>query len=204
MNDIRDYGIAVSDAVRLNDCYRELSEALKALPAIDGDEEHYFQGVWATPGNEEWVHSVNSRNVAEIVIRKAILERTLPIWIRLADRDELVDGNAINKVEHNTLAAGAYLTYNQPKSFLEGRPLWIKRADWERFHVHVLSERCDKAKSSALSEMFNIWLGNVPHQWAKARDDVNSEFALMGRVQSTSHVKCLAEICGGSNERPAR
>lgn len=137
----RDYGIAVADAKRLNDCWHELAEAFQARPPLEGDEAHWFQHAGASPGNEEWVHQVNSRNVAEIMLRGAIRDRAFPIWLRLADGEVRADPNAIASISHKTLATGLYLTENYPKANLEGRPLWIKNADWHRFFSGVMASR---------------------------------------------------------------
>lgn len=203
----RDYGIAVADAKRLNDCWHELSEAFAARPALEGDEAHWFQQAGASPGNEEWVHQVNSRNVAEIMLRGAIRDRAFPIWLRLAEGEVRADPHAITSVSHKTLATGLYLTENYPKSNLEGRPLWIKNADWHRFYAGLMASRYGEQVAPPAGaepdEPLTLWLAlelrRARAAFDKARKEQDPDFEAKGLRKSGVRVKVTlksaSEIC---------
>jgi hypothetical protein len=162
MDEQRDFGIAVTDAKRLDDCWHELTEALAARPPGDGDEAHHFQRTQASPGNEEWVHHANSRNLAEILLRDAILQRKLPFWLRLREEEALVDSNAIKNVTHKFFTTGRYLTYDRPESYLERRPLWIKNMDWAQFYSGVMASRYGEQAEAALQSKLSNVEGDLP------------------------------------------
>lgn len=203
----RDYGIAVSDAKRLNDCWHELAEAFQARPALEGDEAYWFQHADASPGNEEWVHQVNSRNVAEIMLRSAIRDRAFPIWLRLADGDVRADPNAITSISHKTLATGLYLTENYPKANLEGRPLWIKHIDWYCFFSGVIASRYGEQVAppvgSEVDDPLTLWLAlelrRARTAFDKARKEQDADFEAKGLRKSGVRVKVTlksaSEIC---------
>lgn len=203
----RDFGIAVSDAKRLNDCWHELAEAFQARPALEGDEAHWLQHAGASPGNEEWVHRVNSRNVAEVIMRGAIRDRAFPIWLRLADGEVRADPNAITSISHKTLSTGLYLTENYPKANLEGRPLWIKNVDWHRFISGVMASRYGEQSTrpvgSELDDPLKLWLAmelrRARTAFDKSRKDQDADFEAKGLRKSGVRVKVTlksaSEIC---------
>lgn len=167
MVEIRDFGIAVSDAIRLNDCFHELTEHLTARPPCEGDAAMWRTKASASPGNEDWVHRTNSRDVAEILLRKAILGRQFDLWVRLQDSELAIDSYAMKDVAHRSLAAGAYLETNESQSFLSGRPLWIKLNDWQRTFSAIVQDRYGAAtkleardpdtSSGAFNALLEIW-----------------------------------------------
>lgn len=141
MEERRDFGIAVADAKRLDDCWRELSGVFAARRPNNFDDVPHFRWPETVPGNEEWVNQLNGELLAEIILDRGIMELEIPIWLRIADRDALVDAKAIKIVTHKTIQTGIYRSYERPKSFLEGHPLWIKLTDWQRFYDSVIASR---------------------------------------------------------------
>lgn len=196
MEDLTDYGIAVANAIPLNDCCYDLTVSFAAQPALDADCTHNSQTAPVSQDHEDWAHRVNSRNVAQILIRQAILNKSLNLWIRLGKKDEIVDANAISKIEHKTLASGRYLTHNHPKSFLEGRPLWIKQVEWSLFKAATMRERYGNKhlfpeQNSPVASMFAIWRDEAFDDFELERDGVNSTFSKAGRTQSAYHIRGL-------------
>lgn len=146
----KNLGIAVADAKRLNDCYRELSEALAARP--EGDQPHWSSGRSSSVDSAEmgdWVHRGNSQNVAEACIRVALSDGALPAWVRREDGESKVDRFALKELNHRTFAAGAYLPDNDRDSDLVHRPLWVKNADWRSFFGHTLKDRYGESGAQA-------------------------------------------------------
>jgi len=144
MAEIRDFQIAVADALRLNDCYNELREAFSTHPLVDGDDDllrKRLKILPATTETEAWVHLVNCGEVAERYIRAGIMNRNFPLWIRTATADELVDYYAAATIENRTLTTGVYLSFKDPTPYLYGRPLWVKRSDWRAFFTQTMKER---------------------------------------------------------------
>jgi hypothetical protein len=46
------------------------------------------------------------------------------------------------------LSTGAYLTYRHPEPYLYGRPLWVKRSDWQRFFDNTMADRYGTSEPS--------------------------------------------------------
>ncbi|MBH1944988.1 hypothetical protein I5L01_12230 [Erythrobacter sp. YJ-T3-07] len=140
---ILDLGIAVAGAIRLNDCYHELADALASRPALEGDEENYRYRFTTddSPEAQEWLHKGRSASLAESYLNRAIMGARLCLWVRLSDGDHRIDRYAIKEVNHKTVAAGAYLPFNDHSNNLVGRPLWIKESDWEAFQCEILASR---------------------------------------------------------------
>ena len=202
MSETRDFGIAVADAKRLNDYYRELTEAFAERPAVSGDTAHWWRATASTDDSDDgraYVHRHNSANVAEALLKTAVANRSL---VRLANRDELVDLNAIATLGHRAIAAGAYLTENHPKSFLEGRPLWIKDSDWCHFFALTMSERYGEA-TAVRTDPLGLWLAlelrRARAAFDKGRREQDAEYEARGlrragvRVKVT--LKSASEIC---------
>ena len=144
MEGTRDFGIAVADAIRLNDCFNEMQDAFAAHPAQPEDYQYLRKKPTITPStpeSEEWIHRVNSAEVAERYIRGGIMDRRFPLWIRTASTEEMVDYYAVVTVESRTLTTGLYMTHTFPRPYLYGRPLWVKSADWRRFFDSTMAER---------------------------------------------------------------
>lgn len=166
MDDVRDFGIAVADAIRLNDCFHELNTAFCARPLVDGDEDlskhRQFLATPDTPEHREWLHRVTCQEVAQQYIRAAILKRDFSLWIRIATGDEKVDPYAIITVDHRTISAGAYHTFSHPKTYLEGRPLWVKAAEWRRFFERTNDERYGQPVQTTLLRAPSVKKGRPP------------------------------------------
>jgi hypothetical protein len=144
LSDVRDFGIAVKDAVRLNDCYAILNEAFAKRDPVDGDDADWWsqpQTTDTSPEGMDWLHRWRSANVADMTLRRAIANRELPLWVRLEHSDELIDPGAIKEVNRDLIVTGAYLPMNDRQSWLVGRPLWVKRVVWERFFRAVMARR---------------------------------------------------------------
>lgn len=205
MDEYRDFGIAVTDARRLHDCWHELTEAFATRPAREGDEVHWLTRASASPGNEEWVHRVNSRDVAEIMLRGAIRDRAFAIWLRLADGEVQADPNATNSLSHKTLATGRYLTENYPKSNLEGRPLWIKNRDWRRYYAGLIASRYGEqvATRTDSDDSLTLWLAlelrRTRAAFDKTRKEQDADCEAKGLRKSGVRVKLTlksaSEIC---------
>ncbi len=141
MSDVRDFGIAVTDAFRINDCYHQLTDFLSARPSLPGDYDFWKTRAAASPGHEEWVHRVNSRNVAEHLLRQAIMFSNFTLWIRLETVEVPVDRYSIKDICHRSLTAGAYIPINESQQYLYGRPLWAKTTDWFTLFRSIVYER---------------------------------------------------------------
>lgn len=140
---VADLGIAVAGAIRLNDCYHKLADEFASRPALEGDEEgrRFRFATDNSPEAQEWLHKGRSASLAESYLNRAIMEGRLSLWVRLADGDHRIDRYAIKEVNHRTVAAGAYLPFNDHSNNLVARPLWIKEADWEAFQREILTSR---------------------------------------------------------------
>ena len=139
MEERRDFGIAVADAKRLDDCWRELATAFVARRPSNFDDIPHFRWPEPVSGNEEWVDQLTGELLAEIIVGNGIMALEIPIWLRIADRDARVDTQTIKSVTYKTIQTGRYRSYERPESFLEGRPFWIKLADWQRFYDGVIA-----------------------------------------------------------------
>lgn len=159
MTDKRDLGIAVADALRLNDCYHELAEAIASRPSIKGDEALWWSNRATnvdSPEMEDWIHRGKSQNVAESILSATLRDGGLKLWVRRSEGEFEVDRQALKEMNHRTFAAGAYKPINDLDSELVGRPLWIRRGDWTSFLRRTLEVRygesvIDASQSSQLA-----------------------------------------------------
>lgn len=142
MSDVRDCGIAVRDAIRLDECFAELTENFVRRPSVEGDEADWVSNFYASEDPDgELTHKWRSRDVAQQTMLRAIKSRELPLWVRLLDREEQADPNAIRDPNPKLFREGRYLPDNDPGSWLADRPLWVKRIDWVRFSRAIISTR---------------------------------------------------------------
>jgi hypothetical protein len=182
LGEVRDFGIAVSDAIRVNDCYYQLTAYLTERPALPDDHHFWRTRAAASPGNEEWVHRVNSRDMAEHLLRDAVLNQNLTIWIRLEHDEAPVDGYSIRELSHRSLAAGTYIPNNESQQYLYGRPLWIKRVDWEALFQAIRWQRYGEKPKAQPQPTSKTTHGPTPlsqakleQYWAKQSDSLRHD-----------------------------
>jgi len=204
LSEVRDFGIAVSNANRLNECFKELTDHLIARPAVEGDQPHWATKAFASPGNEDWVHATNSRNVAEMLLRCAVRDGALSFWIRLQNEESAVDSNAIKDLNHRSFTTGAYLVDSDSQSFLCGRPLWIKSNDWREFFDATMlarygeNDRADVFKpamppdaSPHLTHFLTIWSDEADEEHASERNRSQARLGNLGLAGGSDYVKAL-------------
>lgn len=151
MSDVRDFGIAVRDAIRLNDCWYQLHQEFAKRPSVDGDADLWWsQANCSEPDMADWIHQNRSRNVADMTLRRAIRDRQLPLWVRLESGEELIDLNALKEVNYPLMATGTYQPMNDHGSWLTGRPLWVKSAVWAAFYKSTMIARYGKLEAASV------------------------------------------------------
>ncbi|WP_143066701.1 hypothetical protein [Sphingobium sp. YR768] len=143
MDDIRDFGIAVADAIRLNDCFHELYRIFEQRPFTNLDRQLISQMKTLDPSDadDDWLRRSALDEIAQAYVRSAILYRHCPLWVRTKDTDEQVDSYSVPSLDNRMIKSGAYITGSHPKGYLEGRPLWIKKSDWAAYINKILIER---------------------------------------------------------------
>lgn len=207
MRDIRDFGIAVADAIRLNDCFNELSRHLAERPAVVGDEPHWHTKAEASAGNEEWVHSVNSRNIAEMMLRCAIEAKRLTLWIRLENSESRVDAHALKEISFRTLRTGSYSPVNPCGDFLNDRPLWIKKPDWQVYLGEAMWDRYQEIYESSdgsariaqsvptpLSGLLKIWWAEADLFYKEDRNRVQASMGVRGQTGGSDYIIALCSV----------
>lgn len=141
-------GLAVPNAKRLNDCYHELSEAIAARPAMNGDRNLWQYDYAALPGGpegaerEHWNHRCGSHDVALVALRGAVRDGHLQVWTYGPHGEAKVDHQELKELTFRTFKSGTY----QPDiglidCGLADSPLWVKDADWHRFMLNLWAVR---------------------------------------------------------------
>jgi hypothetical protein len=218
MVDPIDTGIAVADAVRLNECYHELCEAFAARNVVQGDEPLWTtQAYTSAPQNQDWVHAMNSKDVAVHYLRAAIINREITFWIRTAASEERVDPNAIVTVDRKMLAAGYYYSMHNPTLGINGRPLWVKSNDWDAYRARVFAKRygeIDLAVSAqpttTIEKLFGIWRKDAVRDFETEVVNVAAIFTKVGMSGGTGHVgelckaaeRCVSAMLGSARALP--
>lgn len=144
MNEKRDLGIAVTDAVRLFECLGWLAADFAARPFVIGDNLLDRQGSWTNDSSPEaidWMHRCRTKSVAENLLSRAVLDGRLPLWVRREDGEAKVDRFAMREFGPRDVQLGAYHPFNDWQSDLRARPLWVKTEDWLVFHSIIMRER---------------------------------------------------------------
>ncbi len=135
-------GFGVADALGL-------SEAWQQAEARQSAGTHEFPVAEAPPGMLEalrvFVPSDQLERVVQSQLRTEAVERAmleairtaqLPLWIAPiegAHEERLVAANALFEFRRESLIAGCYRPFNDVTNPVYGYPLFVKRADWERF-----------------------------------------------------------------------
>lgn len=144
MDERRDLGIAVTDAVRLFECLDWLAADFAARPFVIGDDLLDRRGAWTndtSPEAIDWMHRCRSKSVAENLISRAVLDGLLPLWVRREDGEAKVDRFALTEFGPAHVGLGKYLPFNDWHSDLKGRPLWVKIEDWLVFQAIIMRKR---------------------------------------------------------------
>lgn len=142
-------GLAVSNAKRLNDCFNELSEAIAARPAMNGDRDLWAHDYAALPGGPaggeraDWNHRCGSRDVALVALRGAVTSGLLPLWIHCTQGESKADRYALRELTFHTFASGTYQPVNRTPECegLVDRALWIKERDWRQYLADLWAMR---------------------------------------------------------------
>ena len=147
MAERKNTGLAVADAKRLNDCYHELSEAIAARPAVNGDRAlwEYDWDVLAPvgEGREDWVHRSASRDVALVALRGNVTNGNLQLWTHGQHGEVRVDRHELKELTFRTFKSGTYQPDNRllDNAGLADCRLWVKEADWHRYMAGLWTER---------------------------------------------------------------
>ena len=164
MEERRDLGIAVTDAVRLFECLGWLAADFAARPFVIGDnllDRQAFSTNDTSPEAIDWMHRCRTKSVAENLLARAVLEGKLPLWVRRDDGEAKVDRFAMHEFGPGHVRLGKYLPLNDWHSDLRGRPLWVKIVDWLVFQSIIMRERypdeyADQARSEPVETLDTV------------------------------------------------
>ena len=139
----RGLGKRVPDAIQLHLFARAFEERLIGLPVRESeggglgvflDRQHSDDPRW-----QEWRHRTCARPDAGKMMEDAIKAGVLPVWSYFTEGPVELDHEALQEINHASLACGVYKPINRSQP-LEGVPLWVKKEDGQIFSSAVISE----------------------------------------------------------------
>ncbi len=131
-------GIAVPDAMRLNDAVIDLANGIRSGPSLSKAETAIEFKYYSSDGDQLRVWQ--TREVAMFYVREAIHSGELTLYTMLVNGPHPIDHHALRHLNFNILKKGVYETANG-RDPLSGTALWILKADWKRFRLETLAAR---------------------------------------------------------------
>lgn len=132
-----DNRIAVLDAIRLGDCWQELSaifDRAEVEPSDDcpGQLETYghLRGGDDNPEARQWIKTCIMQEKAVRVLKSAIASGHLKIW-RIHAAQEV--GFAPDELENDNIKYSVFKSSERPEPDMQGADLWVKSAHWAAF-----------------------------------------------------------------------
>lgn len=132
-------GPAVTDAYELSACRIDLAEHSEAWPLPDNLPPRMNEFAERIPEDQraDWLRRQAALEEVDRLIAHAMRSGSLPIWVApIGEPERLVAPSAMVEVDHATVVSGCYRPPND-RGWLYGRPLFVKRYDWEQFVEHV-------------------------------------------------------------------
>ena len=174
-----DLGIAVINAIRIDDCCIILAGKLQSLPLVGQDRS--FLSTTAS-GHLPSEGTVEHANIALCAARSwlsyKICSGRCSVWIATLEREALIDKRALSAMDPESLATGQYSTKSNNFSELADRSLWILRQDFRRLAEQILHERYGFDATFKLQNSARRWIELYPYEnsknaWAHYQMDVD-------------------------------
>lgn len=137
-------GPAVTEAYELSRCRIDLAEHSQAWPSPANLPPRMVELAQAIPQDQraDWLRQQANLEEADRLISNAMRSGDLPIWVApVGEPERLVAPGAMVEVDHATVVSGVYRPPNDRNGWLFGRPLFIKRDNWERFVAKVQADK---------------------------------------------------------------
>ncbi len=158
-------GPAVTDAYELSHCRIDLAERSGSWPIPDKLPARMVELAKSIPEDQraDWLRRQANLEESDRHISHAMRSGELPIWVAPIEQPErLVAPGAMVEVDHATVVSGVYRPPND-RSWLYGRPLFVKRDDWTGFAARINSAkkftgRTDKVHTCLTEAQNRQWL----------------------------------------------
>lgn len=132
-------GIAVPDAVRLNDAVVDLTDAIRSGPELDATETEIL--LKFDSNDPDTLREFQVREIAMHYVRDAIQTGTMTLYTMLQSGAYPIDRYALRELNFRTLRRGTYEPNNRIGDPLAGAALWVLRNDWKAFRQTLLARR---------------------------------------------------------------
>lgn len=136
-------GPAVTDAYELSHCRIDLAERSETWPAPANLPPRMEEFAQSVPEDQraDWLRRAANIEEADRLIAYAMRSGELPIWVApIGEPETLVASSAMVEVDHATVVSGVYRPPND-RSWVSGRPLFVKKDDWVRFADKIQTTR---------------------------------------------------------------
>lgn len=184
-------GPAVPDALGLGECLRLLLALPVDWPKPDTAKGKSILSVIRSTYPAEQIESAvrefcRSEGAVDL-LRDAILKGDLSLWVSPTDGTERpVDRSALLEFDRQSIVAGVYRPPND-RGWLFGRPLFVKRAEWEKWICSLDSSRRKPSRGRGrpkgagslaaedeplVHEMRHLRLSGQASSWKKAAEMV--------------------------------
>jgi hypothetical protein len=136
-------GPAVSKAYSLSRCWIDLAEHSRNWPTPASIPDHLKAIAEKRPADERdsWLKDAANRGEVDRLLSYALRSGELPLWVAPKDGPEKpVPPESVLEMDHATMVSGTYRPPND-RSWLYGRPLFVKWNDWVGFVSAVNAEK---------------------------------------------------------------
>ena len=174
-----DLGIAVMNAIRIDDCCIILAGRLQSLPLVEQDRTLFPNDASAALPSVGTVEHTNVvLSAARGWLSYKISTGRCSVWVATFEREALVDKRALSVMDPESLRTGQYTAHSNDFSELAGRSLWILRRDFKRLAQQVMHERYGNNAMFKLENSARRWielypLENSKNAWAHYQLDVD-------------------------------
>lgn len=132
-------GIAVPDAIRLNDAVVDLANNIRSGPPLSEAERALELRFYSS--DNDAMREYQIRDIAMYYISEAIRSGRLVLYTMLATGAHPIDRYSLRELTFRTLRSGTYMPTNKLSDPLVNTALWILNPDWEAFRQANLAER---------------------------------------------------------------
>ena len=132
-------GIAVPDAIRLNDAVVDLTNHIRSGPPLSETEVALELKFYSSENDQMREYQI--REVAMYYIREAIQSGRLILYTMLVNGAHPIDHYALRELTFRTLRSGTYQPTKRLGDPFADTALWILNPDWEGFRKETLVRR---------------------------------------------------------------
>lgn len=154
-------GPGVADSYRLSECWIQLLQTEVAWPeaSMPPRMEAFLRATYPPDQISDAISSIRHQDASETALRQAIMSGDLTLWTSPIEgpADRVIDHTSLLELGRETIISGCYRPYNDRQNWAYGRPLFIKKSEWDPW-LSKLRKRYMPPMTSDLEGRCRKWL----------------------------------------------